>query len=162
MLDSITPPPELKGTLLFAAVLTPNQSIKKPALYVLTGVTGMVFVLGSTIFSLAGAWPISGFFFIEFFALYLAFRVCSRKLQLKEVISLRPNNLTVERITANGSRTSWHFQPYWLRITLPSEASKHGQLTLSSGTRSVQVGSFLSRDDQFSFAAALQKALGRS
>tara|TARA_B100001123_G_scaffold382884_1_gene454354 strand:- start:2076 stop:2591 length:516 start_codon:yes stop_codon:yes gene_type:complete len=146
------------GRLLFDAVLTPNRSLKNPTAKILLGAAGVIFFLGSTIFSLAGAWPISGFFCIEFVVLYLAFRACSKKLQSKEIISLRPNTLTVERISANGNRSSWHFQPYWLRITLRNQ----GQLVFSSGGQSVQVGAFLSKNDKISLAAALQKALGRS
>ena len=161
LLDPI-PSPLPTGPLLFDAVLTPNRSLKQLAANVLLGAAGIIFFLGSTIFSLAGAWPISGFFCIEFVVLYLAFRTCSKKLQSKEMISLRPNNLTVERITANGTKSSWHFQPYWLRITLRNQNSNQGQLVFSSGGQSVQVGSFLSRNDQISLATALQKALGRS
>tara|TARA_A100001037_G_scaffold299826_1_gene326242 strand:- start:1882 stop:2409 length:528 start_codon:yes stop_codon:yes gene_type:complete len=160
LLDPIKPPLQT-GPLLFGAVLTPNQSLKKPAAKVLLGTAGVIFFLGSTIFSLAGAWPISGFFCIEFIVLYLAFRACSKKLQRKEIISLRPHNLTIERITANGTKSSWHFQPYWLRITLRNQNSNQGQLVFSSGGQSVQVGSFLSKNDQISLAAALQEALRR-
>ncbi len=162
LLDVTNPPPKLMGPILFDAVLTPNRSLKHAASRILMGVAGIIFLLGSTIFSLAGAWPISGFFCIEFIVLYLAFRACSQKLQLKETISLRPNNLTIERITANGTKTSWHFRPYWLRITLRNRNSREGQLVLSSEGQSVQIGSFLSKNEQISLATALQKALGRS
>ena len=155
-------PPLPTGPLLFDAVLTPNRSLEKPAAKILLSAAGVIFFLGSTIFSLAGAWPISGFFCIEFVVLYLAFRACSKKLQSKEIILLRPNDLTVERITANGTRSSWHFQPYWLRITLRNQNSNQGQLVFSSGGQSVNVGSFLSKNDQISLALELQKALGRS
>ena len=155
-------PPLPTGPLLFDAVLTPNRSLEKPAAKILLGAAGVIFFWGSTIFSLAGAWPISGFFCIEFVVLYLAFRACSKKLQSKEIILLRPNDLTVERITANGTRSSWHFQPYWLRITLRNQNSNQGQLVFSSGGQSVNVGSFLSKNDQISLALELQKALGRS
>ena len=48
--------------VLFAAVLTPNRSLNRGKIRLFTTLLGFIFCLGSGVFILAGAWPISGFF----------------------------------------------------------------------------------------------------
>jgi len=148
--------------VLFAAVLTPNRSLNRGKIRLFTTLLGFIFCLGSGVFILAGAWPISGFFCLEFLVLYLAFRACDRQGNVKETVSLGHDILTVERITADGRKTTWQFQPYWLQIGLRQETCSRGYLTLSSRGKSMQLGSFLSPTEQNSLAQALKQALRRS
>lgn len=152
----------LANPVLFAAVLTPNRSLNRGQIRLFTTLLGFILCLGSGVFILAGAWPISGFFCVEFLVLYLAFRACDRQGNVKETVSLGHDILTVERITADGRTTTWQFQPYWLQIRLREETCSRGYLTLSSGGKSMQLGSFLSPTEQNSLAQALEQALRRS
>jgi len=152
----------LANPVLFAAELTPNRSLNRGTIRLFTTLLGFIFCLGSGVFILAGAWPISGFFCLEFLVLYLAFRACDRQGNVKETVSLGHDILTVERITADGRKTTWKFQPYWLQIGLRQETWSRSYLTLSSRGESVQLGSFLSPAEQNSLAQALEQALRRS
>ena len=151
-----------RGPLLFNATLTPNSSLGFRKLQVLIGALCIVFCFGAGIFFTLGAWPVSGFFGLELAILLLALRTCHRDTLLRETVSLHSNRLTVERVAADGRTTTWHFQPYWLQINLHQTTRDNVQLVLSSGTQSLQLGSFLSPAEQGSLAEALETALGRS
>jgi uncharacterized membrane protein len=122
----------------------------------LNDLTRVLFFLGSSLFILVGAWPVSGPFSIEFGILCFAFRACNQQGRLKETASLGRNSLTVERITPDGGKTIWLFQPYWLQIKLHQNPCSRGYLTLSFGEKSMQLGSFLSPTEQSSLTRALE------
>ncbi len=110
-ITSVGDPPGSRGPVLFNAVLTPNQPLNWQTLRLFMAILGTIFCAGSCAFSLLGAWPISGFFCLEFLVLYLAVRTCYRKSRLVETVSLCRDMLTVERIGHTGTKTTWYFQP---------------------------------------------------
>jgi uncharacterized membrane protein len=151
-----------RGPVLFNAVLTPNQPLPSQTLRLFMAILGGIFFAGSCTFIWLGAWPISGFFCLEFLVFCLATRACCRRSRLVETVSLCRDLLTVERINPAGTKTTWHFQPYWLQISLKQKVGRPGELTLSARGKSIRLGSFLSANEQTSLAHALETALRRA
>jgi uncharacterized membrane protein len=154
-------PPAAPPPVFLDAVLAPHRSLPPTGFVAVMAIFGGISFIAGTIFVLRGAWPVMGFFGLDVALVYLAFRINYRSARRQERIRLVEDVLTVERIAVRGARSSWRFQPYWLRVTLEEKPDESNRLVISSHGRSLVLGSFLGAGERRSFAARLQDALAR-
>jgi uncharacterized membrane protein len=154
-------PPAAPPPVFLDAVLAPHRSLPPTGFVAVMAIFGGISFIAGTIFVLRGAWPVMGFFGLDVALVYLAFRINYRSARRQERIRLVEDVLTVERIAVRGARSSWRFQPYWLRVTLEEKPDESNRLTISSHGRSLVLGSFLGAGERRRFAARLQDALAR-
>lgn len=146
---------------LFDAVLTPYRSLSPRAFFLLmAGMVSIGFCLGLAFF-LMGAWPVIGFMGLEYFLLYLAFRINYRRARNFERLVLTRDNLEVQRVDHYGRGQRWNFQPYWLQVQLLPREAPDPDITLTSHGRSMVIGRFLAPEERISLAGALNAALAR-
>jgi uncharacterized membrane protein len=106
-----------------------------------------------------GAWPIFGFFGLDVFLVYVAFRLNYRSARLYETVDLTDDALIVKRVRPSGRVESWSFNPYWVQLDLAEPFGHRAELSLSSHGRRLVFGRFLTDDEKKEFATALKDAL---
>src|SRR5215510_594881 len=101
---------------LFSAVVTPHRSLSHAGfLIVMATVGGISFVAGIA-FLLLGAWPVFGFFGLDVFLIYWAFRANYRAATAFEEVTVTASELRVRKVSHRGKASEWSFNPVWVRL----------------------------------------------
>lgn len=79
-----------------------------------------------------------------------------------EVLSLWPDRMELVHICPDGRRLCWEANPHWVRVELHRTGGRvENYLTLSGGSREVELGAFLSSDERLSVHSDLTRLLDR-
>lgn len=124
----------------------------------------MLFIAGVSFgagifFALIGAWPVLGFFGLDVLAIYIAFRLTYRRARMRERITLKGDEMKVERRHPDGRKESWKFQAYWMTIRLVRDRQGMPHVRLTSHGRYLDVGDFLPPEDRAPLAEKLNLAI---
>jgi uncharacterized membrane protein len=152
--------PEMAQPELFSARLTPHRSLNRTGFLVLMAFLSAVSFAAGLAFLLMGAWPVLGFFGLDVFAIYWAFRINFRHAKASEEIWVTPSELRVRRVSHRGHVVEFVLNPLWVQLDQKIHA-EFGieKLYLVSKGRRVSIGSFLGPEEKASFAKALLAAL---
>lgn len=146
--------------LIFSATLVPHRSLSRRGFFVLMAViAGLWFATGAYFWSV-GAWPIFGFFGLDFLVLWLAFKLNYRAARAYEEVEVSRAALVIRKVAPNGRAQEIRFNPAWVRLeveTLEDEGVR--RITVRSRDQRVPVGAFLNPEDRGSFAHAFGAAL---
>ncbi len=143
----------------FRAVLTPHRSLGKAGFIVLMSAVALVSFVAGMIFYAIGAWPVMGFFGLDVALVYAAFHTNYRSARTFELVELTEEGLALSKVATSGEATTWHFNPYWVRLDLSERPSGECALTLSSAGRTIRLARELSDPERRDFASALSRAL---
>ena len=146
----------------FTAVLTPNRSLGPRGFLILMGlICGISFIAGVFFFTI-GAWPVVGFFGLDVALIYGAFKLNYRAGNMQEIIEINGEVLKITRIDPKGRSKNWQFNRYWVRVDHFVDRDEdyiNHPLILTSHGRSLEIASFLSRDEKDEFSCVLRDAL---
>jgi len=154
------PSAEPERQVFLDAVLHPYRSLPLRGFAIVMGLLAGASAIAGVSCVLAGAWPVFGFFGLDVALVYVAFRASYHSARQHEWVRLTERSLTVEQVSARGTRRSWRFEPAWIRVVF-EERDETNSLALASHGRSLVVGSFLAPGERRSFAARLKDALAR-
>jgi len=148
---------------LFAAVVTPHRSLGSAGfLIVMVAVGGISFIAG-LVFLMLGAWPVFGFFGLDVFLVYWAFRANYRAAAAFEEVTVTASELRVRQVSYRGKASEWTFNPLWVKLDREThEEFGIERLFLVSRGRRLPIASFLGPRQKESFAAALGAAIGEA
>lgn len=143
----------------FEAILYPNPPLGRYGFFILMLAVAVVSAALGAAFLVAGAWPVTGYFGLDWLLLYLAFRYNQRASRRLEIIRLDQSGLHVRRVDPGGRTEDWRFEPYWVRVGLDGRNIGPGGVTLSSHGQSLRLGQFLTSPERRELAHALRQAL---
>lgn len=145
---------------LFEARLKPHRSLTPQGFAVLMAVLGGVSFAVGTFFLLLGAWPVFGFFGLDMFIVWWAFRANFRAARAYEDIHLTPHRLLVRQVSAQGDARETEFNPRWVRLE-KNEDETYGvtRLALISRGIALVIGAFLPPLHRGELAKSLSTAL---
>ncbi|WP_366654079.1 DUF2244 domain-containing protein [Fodinicurvata sp. EGI_FJ10296] len=143
----------------FDAILHPNRSLSQAGFYLVMAMVGLISLIMGTVFLIAGAWPVFGFYGLDVAIVYWAFRRNYHSARMYECVRLTDATLVVERVDTRGHHHNWTFQPHWMQIHMDDPPQHESQIRLVSHGRSLIIGSFLSPEERLDFANALRRAL---
>ncbi len=144
---------------LFDAVLYPHRSLSPTGFLILmTAISSCSIALG-TVFWIAGAWPVVGFFGLDVVLIYVAFRLSYRDARRYEIVRLTRSALTIERFVRGRQVMQKQLQPYWLNVRVEEERTGPDRLMLRSHGQAFEIGAFLSPPEKQDFADNLTDAL---
>jgi uncharacterized membrane protein len=143
----------------FQIVLRPYRSASAKTLNIFIWMMAIVWAGVALGFSIAGAWPVTGFLGLDILVLYVALHWNNRTGLACETINLLDNALTIEKVDAKGQHKNWSFQPYWVRVEIVENAQGRSILTLQSHGKSITIGAFLTNDARMDLARALNQEL---
>lgn len=144
---------------MFDALLQPHCSLGPKGFYLLICVIATLSFTIGIFFAINGAWPILGFFGLDVLAVYVALRLSYRNGNLKERVTLMPNELTVLRTQPKGNISRWEFNPYWVRVHVFENRFGNGYVALCSHGKEVRLGTFLTSSERVDFARSLEAAI---
>ena len=147
---------------VFAARLTPYRSLGPHGFFALMAVIGGTWFVAGMLFMAIGAWPIVGFFGLDFLIVWLAFKMNYRAARAFEDVAIWPHDLRVRQVSPRGKVSEHRFNPFWTRF----EVERHQEygitrMALAGQGRELAIGAFLNPDDRESFASAFSSALAR-
>jgi len=147
--------------LFFERVLSPHRSLPPRRLHLLMLALGLISLAVSIGFVSIGAWPVIGFFGLDVALVYVAFRLNYRSARCSETIRLAGDAFTVERVSVQGERRMWRFQPFWLRVILEERNDESNRLLVASHGRSLVIGDFVTPAARRELAALICEGLRR-
>jgi uncharacterized membrane protein len=153
--------PDPSARPFFERVLLPHRSLPSRNFHLLMGVLGVISLAVGVGFVSVGAWPVIGFFGLDVALVYLAFRLSYRSARQRETLRLAGDAFTVERVSVQGERRKWQFQPFWLRVILEERADSSNRLLVASHGRSVVIGDFVPPATRRELAETIREALAR-
>ena len=147
----------------FRALLTPHRSLGRTGFAILMGALLFGWLATGAFFLSHGAWPVFGFFGLDVFLVYIAFRMNYRAARAREEVSVSRTALDIKKTAPSGRSQAHRFNPFWARFSV----SRHDEIGITrmaveSREESVSIGSFLNPDDRESFAAAFSSALAKA
>ncbi len=153
------PPADPPGRLHMDAVLRPNRSLSGPAFLILMSVLVAASFFAGIAFISMGAWPVVGFFGLDVFLVWLAFRLSYRSGRLREAVRVTADTVEVLRIYPSGHARRWRAAPWLVRVETDRPMKHDGQVRLVSSGRVLVLGAFLSPPERATFGARLVGAL---
>ena len=145
---------------IFCATITPHRSLSRRGFIAVISAVGIVSFIGGIVFLIAGAWPVVGFFGLDLFLIYWAFRANYRAANAVEIVTVTPTQLLVRRTNHRGQQQELSFDPLWVRLERKDDPEFGTEaLYLVSRARKFPVAAFLSHKERAGFADALQAAL---
>lgn len=162
--DAVTLPRENgdeaeKLPVRFDAVLQPHASLGPRGFLLFMALLGTISFIAGVSFVMVGAWPVFGFMGLDVLLVYLAFRVNYRSSRRYETLKLTDDSLTVLRVSPNGRRRRFRFQPYWLQVDMDDPPQPGSPLVLRSHGRELEIGKFLTPEEKLDLAKALRAEL---
>ena len=150
-------PPE---SAVFAATLHPHRSLSRCGTIVLLTVLGLISLVSAIPFVLMGAWPVGGYFGLDFAVLYLCFRLNNARARAYEEVLLTRIELMVRKVCWRGAAATRRFNPFWVRLKTEDDPD-YGMMRLAVVQRSeeIELGAFLTPQERAEFAQAFGTAL---
>ena len=144
-------------------VIRPNQSLSwRGAVKIYTVIASCCLGIG-VFFALLGYWPVLPFAGLEVIVLGIAFYRCLSRSQLREVVTVGSEVVSVEK-GRQQPQQRWECPRAWARVVLEHApiAWYPRRLTVSFQGRRVEIGQFLNEDERGVLADELQQVLQRS
>ncbi|MEM8649929.1 MAG: DUF2244 domain-containing protein [Pseudomonadota bacterium] len=147
----------------FVAELTPHRSLGRTGFFLVMGFVAVTCFLSGIMFLVMGAWPVFIFMALDVFVIWLAFKINYRAAKAKELISIRRDELKVQKFDPRGRMVEHVFNPFGTKF----EVDRHEEIGIThmrliNRERSLPIGAFLNPDDRESFALAFGNALNRA
>jgi uncharacterized membrane protein len=146
----------------FRFVLAPNRSISWRELLLFYFLTCVLALAIGLFFALQGMWLVLPFSGLEMLAMGLGLYITSRKVYRREVITLDPQRLRIEK-GMHRIDQSWEFKTSWVSVRNDRDNIRHGRrrLVIGASGSSVEVGSFLANSEKDALAFQLKECIIR-
>jgi uncharacterized membrane protein len=145
---------------IFSAVITPHRSLSRVGFVIVMLLVGAISFVAGTIFLIAGAWPVMGFFGLDVILIYWAFQASYRSAKAYELVTVTPSELKIRKVSQYGKSAEWSLNPLWTQLDRQThEEFGIERLFLVSRGRRLAIASFLGPAEKETFAQALTAAL---
>ena len=141
-------------------VIRPNQSLSwQWAVRVYVVISLCCLGIGVA-FALHGFWPVLPFAGLEVAVLGVAFYLCLSRSQVREVVSVNADKVTVEK-GRNSPQEHWECPRVWARISLQrSPISWYpSRLAIAFQGKQVEIGRFLAEQERCELADELEQTI---
>jgi uncharacterized membrane protein len=143
----------------YALLLKPHRSLSPEGFVVLMVLVAVISFIGGLVFFLVGAWPVTGFLGLDVLAIYFAFKLNYVSGRWQELIEISGAEMRVCRTSPWGKQSTWHFNPYWVRVETRFEDDECTEMVLTSHGRRLRIGAFLGNEMRAEAAQSLRAAL---
>lgn len=138
-------------------IIRPNQSLSwRRAVQVYLAIAAVVLAIG-LVFAWHGYWPVLPFAGLEIVVLGAAFYLCLTRSQLREVVTISRDTVSVERGRKQPEQ-HWECPRAWARISMERSpiAWYPSRLSVAFQGRQVEIGRFLNEMERQALAVELQ------
>tara|TARA_Y100001936_G_scaffold253324_1_gene317317 strand:+ start:1989 stop:2507 length:519 start_codon:yes stop_codon:yes gene_type:complete len=151
---------EKSPPIIFDAILKPYASLSSYGFLTFMLILITVSCSIGIAFAILGAWPVLGFFGLEIFIIYQAFKYNYRDSKRIENIKLTDNDIVIESVNYKGESRIFELQTYWIKVDYRlSKTTRCGELILRSHGKAIEIGRFLTTREKKSLAIRLEREL---
>lgn len=150
---------EAAETIYLDAVLTPNRSLSERGFAIAMAIVAATFFLTGLMFYSIGALPVLGFFGLDMFAIWLAFRISFRQQREQTRVIVTARTLRMEHRDSKGREKQAELPTAFARVELDEPLTPTSWLRIEHGRTAFVIGRFLTPLERKSFATALRKAM---
>jgi uncharacterized membrane protein len=143
----------------FEAVLTPHRSLSRTAFLICMVAVGITSFVSGVLFLIAGAWPVTFFFGLDFLLIYWAFKLNYRDGKRYETIRVTRSAVTLTQVDARGASRYRDFPTTWVQIARGERKDGRFSLAFSDRGERIAFGDFLTDDERREFAEILGQAI---
>ena len=141
------------------AELAPNRSLRNPAFLALMIAIGLISFTAGMLFITVGAWPVTPFFGLDAFLVWLAFRISYRDGRAREWVRVDARDIEVTRRHPTGHLRRYRMPTAWSQLDVLNRDEHHAQVALRAHGKALILASFLSPGERGEFADALAHAI---
>jgi uncharacterized membrane protein len=143
--------------------LWPHQSLTPQGFVAMIGATfGMLMIPLIGLIGTAVLWGVLPFMMLVLGMLWYGLKRSWRDRDILERFEMTAEAVTLVRRDPDGTVRDWQANPYWMRVERHDKVgSIEDYLTLEGGSRSVEIGSFLTPEERRALERRLQRAIGR-
>ena len=150
---------ETSEIIYLDAVLRPNRSLSERGFAIGMAIVAVVFFLTGLMFYSMGAVPILGFFGLDMVAVWLAFRLSFRKLEVQTRVTVTARTLRIHHLDEKGRVREAEVPSAFARVELEEPLTPNSWLRIEHGRTAWVIARFLTPPERKAFAEALRKAL---
>lgn len=143
--------------------LWPHQSMTARGFR--TFILATAVMLALPLFAVLGTpilWVLLAFFAAAIWGVWRAIMVNRRARMIEEELTLAGGKLTLVHTTPKGEAKTWEANPQWVVVHLHKSGPVENYLTLTGGTREVELGSFLTPEERVELKDDLERELARA
>lgn len=147
---------------VYEITLWPHRSMSRKGFANVMGFTCLMFLI--PLFAFLGTiilWAILLPIVVTVAALWWMIERNYKDAQLREVVRLWPDLITVERHAPRQTPRYWHANPYWLSVKMRDTKEIENYLTLAGGSREIELGAFLAPEERLALRQELQAQISR-
>ena len=140
--------------------LWPHQSLTPRGFSIFIGATA--FMLALPLLAVLGTpivWVLLAFFALPVWGVWRAIMSNRRARSVKEEMTLSPDQVRLVHRPAEGEQKTWEANPQWVVIHMHRDGPVENYLTLTGGTREVELGSFLTPEERADLKDDLERRL---
>ena len=143
-------------------MIRPNQSLSWRGAFKVYAAIAICCLGIGVAFALHGFWPVLPFAGLEIIVLGGAFYLCLSRSQMREVVTVKTDVVTVEK-GRYGPQKRWECPRAWARISLEHSpiAWYPSRLAIAYRDQQVEIGKFLSEEERCALAKALESVFRR-
>jgi len=148
---------------LVEITLWPNRSLGAKGFVAFIGATfGMALLPLLAVIGASAFWVILAFMMTALAAIYYALHRNNLDGQLREVLQIHGDRITLSHIPCRGTALFWQANPFWVKLAIHADAGPvPDYLTLEGAGRTVALGAFLSPGERCELYQYLNRALIR-
>ena len=105
-----------EGPAFMEAELAPNRSLPNPAFTALMIAIAIISFSAGMLFITIGAWPVTPFFGLDAFLVWLAFRISYRDGRAREWVTVNARDIEVVRQHPTGHRRRYRLPTAWVQL----------------------------------------------
>ncbi|MCI4645375.1 MAG: DUF2244 domain-containing protein [Hyphomonadaceae bacterium] len=144
------------------AVLTPNASLSPHAFRLVMGLAIAMSLVSSLMFTPMGAWPVMGFFALDLFAIWFAFRWVRRRARQETRVRVTANRILMHHRDGEGREKRAEIPSAFARVELDEPVRPTSWLRIEHGRTAYIIGRFLTPKERKTLAEGLRNALQRA
>ena len=140
--------------------LWPHQSLTPGGFSVFIGATAAM--LSLPLFAVLGTpivWVLLAFFALPLWGVWRAIMTNRRARMIAEEMTLAQGRLHLIHRSPEGREMTWDAHPQWVTVHLRHDGPVENYLTLTGGTREVELGRFLTPDERRDLKDDLERRL---
>lgn len=146
-------------TVYFDATLTPNRSLRPLTLTILIAAVGSASFIAGLAFVSMGAFPVIGFFGLDFLAIWYAFRVNARYSRQATRIRVTANHVYLCHKMQGKPPLKVSAPTAFTQVDLAFPARRPSELIVRYGGSAWRIGRFLTPSERVSLKQALSSAI---
>lgn len=150
------------STPTLLVTLWPHQSLTPKGFVVFMGVTAALFSLPLlSVVGTAALWFLLPFVGATVALVWAMLNRSWKDGTLREILTLTPEQISIERINPRAPAQRWAANPFWVRAELHPKPVEN-YLTLRGGDRDVELGRFLTPEERADLHRLLRDALAEA